>query len=77
MLEDRPDLLNGVERRRGRGHEAHFHTQLVYHYLSLLGIVGSMVVADDDRIAEIIVLRDMLDEVDEALTAGGFSHDVR
>ena len=36
-----------------------------------------MVVADDDGIAEITVLRDMLDEVDETLTTGGFSHDVR
>jgi hypothetical protein len=36
-----------------------------------------MVVADDDGIPEITVLRDMLDEVDEAFTAGGFSHDVR
>lgn len=77
MLEDRPDLLNRVERGRGRGHEAHFRSQLVYHCSGLLGVVGPMVVADDDGIPEITVLRDMLDEVDEAFTAGGFSHDVR
>ena len=77
MLKYRPDLLNRVERRRGRGHEAHFHSQLVYHCSGLLGIVGPMVVADDDRIPEIIIGRNMLYQVDETLTAGGFGHDVR
>ena len=77
MLEDGPDLLDGVERRRGRGHEAHFHSQLVYHCSGLLGIVGPMVVADDDRIVQIIMAGDMFYQVDETLTAGGFCHDVR
>ena len=77
MLKYRPDLLDGVERGRGRGHEAHFDSQLLYHGSGLLGIVGPMVITDDDRIPEIIIGRNMLDEVDETLTAGGFGHDVR
>ena len=46
LLEDRPDLLDGVDWRRGLGHEAYFQSQFSHHGSSLLGIVSLVVIAD-------------------------------
>ena len=74
MFKDRPDLLYWIQRRRGRGHETHFHSQLDHHCLGLLVIVSLVVIADQNGSPQTFILRNMIYQLDEALTTGGFSH---